>query len=276
MSAWLTAANAHRLTRILNVETVSPTVKTLTFKDRLCAKAKPGQFLMLWVPGVDEIPLSVYGVDREKAMVSVAVKRVGEATEALHALKKGDWIGVRGPFGNGFTPLRRGNVLLVGGGVGIAPLAFLAKELAVQKTSKITVVVGAKTEAELIFLDKFRDFCGEENVLAATEDGSYGLKGLVSTLAERALEEGKLDAVYICGPEPMTRVVLDSAERFGVYAEASLERIMRCAIGICGSCVLGGYRVCRDGPVFNIGQLKTVKGEFGIWKRDFNGKRVPV
>ncbi|MEM2440108.1 MAG: dihydroorotate dehydrogenase electron transfer subunit [Candidatus Bathyarchaeia archaeon] len=276
MSAWLTAANKHRATRILNVETVSPTVKTFTFKDRLCAKAKPGQFLIMWIPGVDEIPLSVYDVDREKATVSVAVKRVGEATRALHALKAGDWIGVRGPFGNSFTPPKRGNVLLVGGGVGIAPLAFLAKELAVQKASKTIVVVGAKTRAELIFLDKLRESCGIENVLAATEDGSYGLKGLASTLAETALAKEKFDIVYICGPEPMTLAVLNSAERFGVYAEASLERIMRCAIGICGSCVIGGYRVCRDGPVFSINHLKTVKGEFGVWKRDFNGKRIPV
>ncbi|MEM1590241.1 MAG: dihydroorotate dehydrogenase electron transfer subunit, partial [Candidatus Bathyarchaeia archaeon] len=274
-SAWLTATNKHRTTRILNVETASPTVKTFTFKDGLCAKAKPGQFLMLWIPGVDEIPLSVCDADREKATVSVAVKRVGEATEALHALKAGDWIGVRGPFGNSFTP-KQGNVLLVGGGVGIAPLTFLAKELAARKTSKTTVVVGAKTRAELIFLDKLKKICGGENVLAATEDGSCGVKGLASTLTELVMTKEKFDAVYTCGPEPMTRAVLDCAERFGVYAEASLERIMRCAIGICGSCVIGEYRVCRDGPIFNINQLKNVKGEFGVWKRNLNGKRIPV
>ena len=275
MSAWLTAANKHRATPIISIETVSPTVKTLTFRDKLCAKAKPGQFLMLWVPGVDEIPLSVFDVDREDAKVSVVVKRVGEATRALHNLKAGDWIGVRGPFGNSFT-FRRGKALLVGGGVGIAPLVFLAKELAAQKASETIVVVGAKTRDELIFMDKLRDFCEEENVLVATENGSYGLKGLASTLAESVMAKEKLDIVYTCGPEPMTRAALDCAEKFGVYAEASLERIMRCAIGICGSCVIGGFRVCKEGPIFNINQLKAVKSEFGVWKRDFNGKRVPV
>jgi len=230
---------------------------------------------MLWVPGIDEIPLSVFDADRGDAKVSVAVKRVGEATRALHNLKTGDWIGVRGPFGNSFT-VRRGKALLVGGGVGIAPLVFLAKELAAQKASETIVVVGAKTRDELIFIDKLRDFCGEENVLAATEDGSYGFRGLASTLAESVMAKRKLDIVYTCGPEPMTRAVLDCAEKFGVYAEASLERIMRCAIGICGSCVIGRFRVCKDGPIFNINQLKNVKGEFGVWKRDFNGKRVPV
>jgi len=275
LSAWLTAANKHRATRILSIETVSPTVKTFTFQDGLCAKAKPGQFLMLWIPGVDEIPLCVFDVDRGDAKVSVAVKRVGEATKALHNLKVGDWIGVRGPFGNSFT-VRRGKALLVGGGVGIAPLVFLVKELTAQKASEAFVVVGAKTRDELIFLDKLKEICGEENVLAATEDGSYGFKGLASTLAESVMAKEKPSTVYTCGPESMTRAVLDYAERFGVYAEASLERIMRCAIGICGSCVIGGFRVCKDGPIFNINQLKAVKNEFGVWKRDFNGKRVPV
>ncbi|MEM3873784.1 MAG: dihydroorotate dehydrogenase electron transfer subunit [Candidatus Bathyarchaeia archaeon] len=275
MSAWLTAVNRHRTTSILKVEAVSPTVKVFTFKDRQCAKACPGQFLMLWIPSVDEIPLSILDVDREKATVSVAVKRVGEATGALHNMRAGDKIGVRGPFGNSFTP-KKGKVLLVGGGVGIAPLTFLAKELAAKTASKTVVVLGAKTIEELIFLDKLKGLCGEENVLAATEDGSYGIKGLASSLAESVMTREKFDAVYTCGPEPMTRAVLDHAEKLGVYAEASLERIMRCAIGICGSCVIGGYRVCRDGPIFNINQLKTVKNEFGFWKRDFNGKRVAV
>ncbi|MCS7123922.1 MAG: dihydroorotate dehydrogenase electron transfer subunit [Candidatus Bathyarchaeota archaeon] len=275
MSAWLTVTNKHRTTRILNVETVSPTVKTFTFMDGLCAKAKPGQFLMLWIPGVDEIPLSVFHVDRERALVYVAVKRVGEATKALHTMKVGDWVGVRGPFGKNFT-LRGGKVLMVGGGVGIAPLTFLAKELADRKFSKTVAVVGAKTKEELIFLDKLKRFCGEKNVLAATEDGSYGVKGLASTLAESVMTQEGFDVVYACGPEPMLRAVLDYAEKGGFYFEASLERLMRCAIGICGSCVIGGYRVCRDGPVFNIHQLKTVKGEFGVWKRDFNGKRIPL
>ena len=274
MSAWLTAANRHRATRIVAVETISPTVKTFTFQDKLCAKAQPGQFLMLWIPGVDEIPLSVLDADPEKAVVSVAVKRVGEATKALHDMKAGDVIGVRGPFGNSFT-LKAGRILMVGGGVGIAPLSFLAKKLA-SKASKITVIIGAKTKSELIFMEELKRLCGEENVLATTEDGSYGVKGLASNHAEMVMAKENFDIVYTCGPEPMTRKIFDIAEEKGVWAEASLERLMRCAVGICGSCTLGGYRVCRDGPVFNINQLKRVKDEFGVWKRDFNGKRIPV
>lgn len=274
MSAWLTAVNKLRTTRILDVETASPTVKIFTFKDRQCAKAKPGQFLMLWVPGVDEIPLSVLDAKNSEATVSVAVKRVGEATQALHNTRIGDVVGVRGPFGNSFT-FEKGNVLMVGGGVGIAPLAFLAKKI-VSKASKTVMVLGAKTRGELLFLDYLKRLCGEENVLAATEDGSYGVKGLASNLADSVLAKEKFERVYACGPEPMVRRVFECAENSGVFVEASLERLMRCAIGICGSCVIGKYRVCRDGPVFNTHQLRTFIDELGVWKRNFDGKRIPV
>ncbi|MGQ9538621.1 MAG: dihydroorotate dehydrogenase electron transfer subunit [Candidatus Bathycorpusculaceae bacterium] len=274
MSAWLTAANKLRTTRILDVKTASPTVKTFTFKDKQCAKAKPGQFLMLWIPGIDEIPLSILDADKSEATFSVAVKKVGEATQALHNMKVGDIVGVRGPFGNSFT-LEKGKALMVGGGVGIAPLAFLAKKV-VSKASKTIIILGAKTREELLFIDDFKKLCGEENVLAATEDGSYGVKDLASNLAESVLAKEKFDRVYACGPEQMIRRVFECAENSGVFVEASLERLMRCAIGICGSCVIGEYRVCRDGPVFNSNQLRVFKDELGVWKRDFDGKRIPA
>jgi len=127
LSAWLTKTNKLRTTSILNIKTESPTVKTFTFKDKLCAKATPGQFLMLWIPGVDEIPLSIFDVNEKEGTVSVAVKRVGEATKTLHSKKVGEIIGVRGPFGNSFS-LGHSRILIVGGGIGIAPLLFLAKK----------------------------------------------------------------------------------------------------------------------------------------------------
>ncbi|MEM3054633.1 MAG: dihydroorotate dehydrogenase electron transfer subunit [Candidatus Bathyarchaeia archaeon] len=261
-----------RTTPILSVKTESPTVKTFTFKDRHCAKAKPGQFLMLWIPGVDEIPLSILDTE-EKGTISVAVKRVGEATEALHSKKVGEIIGVRGPFGNSFKS-KNGRVLMVGGGTGNIPLLFLAKRLAKEKV-KITFVTGAKTREELLFLDELYAYCGKENVLAATEDGSYGFKGLATQHLE-AIAREKFDMIYTCGPEQMVYEVFNLAEKHGISLEASLERLMRCAIGICGSCIIGKYRVCRDGPVFTADQLKNVKGEFGLWKRDFNGKKISI
>jgi dihydroorotate dehydrogenase electron transfer subunit len=275
LSALLTKANKLRTTCILDTKTESPTVKTFTFKDRLCAKAKPGQFLMLWIPSIDEIPLSIFDVDEKGGTVSVAVKRVGEATQALHDKKVGDTIGVRGPFGNNFT-LDSDKILMVGGGIGIAPLSFLAKKLASSKAAKMVLAVGAKTKSELLFLNELRRLCGETNVLAATEDGSYGVKALASELVETILAKEEFDVVYACGPEQMLRKVFDCCEKQGVFMEASLERLMRCAIGICGSCVIGRYRVCRDGPIFNINQLKSVKDEFGVWKRDFDGRKTSL
>lgn len=228
---------------------------------------------MLWVPGVDEIPLSILEADKN-ATVSVAVKKIGEATQALHSMKAGDIVGVRGPFGNSFTE-RSGTILLVGGGTGIAPLLFLARRLKL-KRAKVKFTIGAKTRQELLFLDQLYALCGRENVLTATEDGSYGAKGLVTHLLWQLIKEENFDMIYTCGPEKMMLEVFRLAKEHGIAVEASLERVMRCAIGICGSCTIGRYRVCKDGPVFNTNQLRNIVDEFGFWRRDFNGKKIPV
>lgn len=112
--------------------------------------------------------------------------------------------------------------------------------------------------------------------MATTEDGSYGVHGLATTPLERLLAEENFDMIYTCGPERMMRRVFDLAERYRIALEASLERLIRCAIGLCGSCVIGRYRVCRDGPVFTVAQLREVMHEFGFSKLDFTGEKVPV
>ena len=272
MSGFLTSANTLRTTSILSVKTESSTVKTFTVKDKFCAKANPGQFLMLWIPRVDEIPLSIMNADDGK--VSVAVKAVGDATKALHGMKIGDTIGVRGPFGNSFTE-NRGKILMVGGGTGTAPLLFLAKKLAA-KAERLSFVTGAKTKDELLFVNELDKLCTEESAIATTEDGSYGLKCLATEPLEKLLDKEKFDMIYTCGPEPMVRKVFEFAEQRKIALEASLERLMRCGIGLCGSCVIGKYRVCRDGPVFNAAQLSEVKDELGTSKLGFDGNRIPV
>ncbi len=113
-------------------------------------------------------------------------------------------------------------------------------------------------------------------LIATTEDGSYGTKGLATKPLQRLLERERFDMIYTCGPEQMMRKVFDLAEKYGVALEASLERLMRCAIGLCGSCVIGRYRVCKDGPVFTAEQLRDVESEFGISKRDFNGRKISL
>ena len=272
MSVSLTAVNTLRTMRVSTVKTESPTTKTFTLKDRLCAKAKPGQFLMLWIPRVDEIPLSIMNAGDNQ--VSVTVKAVGEATLALHKIKSGEIVGVRGPFGNSFTE-SSGRTLMVGGGTGIAPLLFLAKKLAV-KAERLTFVIGAKTKNELLFLNQLEALCTEQSTIAATEDGSYGIKCQATEPLEELLNKEKVDMVYACGPEAMVHQVFELAEKRGIPMEASLERLMRCGIGLCGSCVIGKYRVCRDGPVFNSPQLREVKDELGTSKLGFDGNRIPL
>ncbi|MEA2089732.1 MAG: dihydroorotate dehydrogenase electron transfer subunit, partial [Thermoproteota archaeon] len=246
----LTSANRLRVTEIKEIKKETSTVKTFTFLDKLCAKAEPGQFLMIWIPGIDEIPMSV-SATHPNELVSIAVANVGKATEALHKRKVGKMVGVRGPFGNSFT-LNDGDVLIVGGGTGIAPLAFLTEKL-VNFSNRVTFLLGAKTQGELLFLKRAEKTLSkiDGKVVAVTEDGGYGRKGLVTEPAEKLLTKERFDMIYTCGPEPMMYKMFLLAEQHKTVFEASLERLMRCAIGLCGSCVIGRFRVCKDGPVFS-------------------------
>jgi dihydroorotate dehydrogenase electron transfer subunit len=261
-----------RTTQLVRVQNESPTVKTYTFIDKLCSKAKPGQFLMLWIPGIDEIPLSIQ--DTTNDLISVTVKVVGDATRHLHTLEAGATIGIRGPFGNNFTE-SRGRVLLIGGGTGTAPLLFLAKQLAA-KTQKFAFVEGAKTKDELLFVHELGGVCREKNLITTTEDGTAGLQCLVTEPLSELLDKEKFDMIYTCGPEVMVKKIFEMTEQRKLPLEASLERLMRCGIGLCGSCVIGKYRVCHDGPVFTAAQLREVKEELGISKLGFDGSRIPI
>lgn len=261
--------------KIEKVVQESSLVRTFFFNDKLCAKGKPGQFIMVWLPGFDELPMSISST-HPNGLASVTVANVGEATKLLHEKEKGDIVGVRGPFGNSFKPVK-GNVLLVGGGTGIAPLAFLAEKLSELKV-KMSFLLGAKTKEELLFLSKIKSTLSKtgKGIFASTEDGSYGHKGVVTKLAEETLAKGKFDAIYACGKELMLFKIFMLAEKHKTPLQASLERLMRCAIGLCGSCTIGKYRVCADGPIFTSKQLQEVKDEFGRFKRDFDGKKIPV
>lgn len=275
MSAYRIAGNQMRTTKVLEIARESPTVKILTFKDVHCAQAQPGQYVMLWIPGVDEIPLSVFDVYQD-GRVSVAVKKVGEATSALHTLKPGDVLGVRGPFGNSFA-LVKGRVLFVAGGTGTAPLLFLVQKL-FSRMRQSVFVLGAKTKSELLFMNRLQIAPGESRLqlVTSTEDGSCGITGLCTEVVERILSEKTFNMIYTCGPEKMIRKVFELAERHRTNLEASLERMMRCAIGLCGSCAICKYRVCKDGPVFTSKQLGEVKSEFGKSKRDMTGSIIPL
>ena len=269
MSAYLTAINRLRIVKIRDVKEENSTVKTFAFQDKHCTGAKPGQFVMVWIPGADEIPMSLSTISPD-GRSSITVAEVGEATRALHQRKIGDVLGIRGPYGNSFTSTS-GKVMIVGGGTGLTPLVPLAESL-VELSAKISFLVGAKTQDDLFFLDRIGTIVTE--VTASTEDGSYGLKGLVTDLAEQILEKERFNMIYTCGPEQMMLKMFLLAEQYNTPFQASLERYIRCGIGICGSCCMGNYQICKDGPVFSGEQLRTVKDEFGLFKRKANGSKV--
>jgi len=269
-SKHFSAAGQLRTVKIQKIVEESPSVKTFSFHDSLCEKATPAQFVMVWIPGIDEVPMSLSAIEDDHCSISVG--RIGEATKALHNMKEDDLFGIRGPFGKGFSYVK-GEVMIVGGGTGLSPLVALAEKLS-KLGAHVTFLLGAKTRSELLFLDKINRISA--NVLATTDDGSFGLKGFVTKPAEKMLAEERFDMVYVCGPEPMMVKMLFLAEKYNVPLQMSLERLMRCAIGLCGSCVIGIYRVCKDGPVFTGRQLEEVKGEFGRFKRDFNGRKIAV
>jgi len=278
LSAYLTAANQLRTVKIVSVRDETPTIKSFTFQDRLAAKALPGQFVMIWIPVVDEVPMSLSTIDLNEDAVSITVEKVGEATSKLHRMKVGDIVGVRGPFGNGYTLTKARNVMIVGGGTGLASLAPLTEEIAQQKERRVTFLLGAKAFGELLFLERMKTVLAKMNhrIVVTTEDGSCGIKGLVTEPAERLLAEEKFDMIYVCGPELMMYKMFLLTERFKVPFQANLERFMHCAIGLCGTCVVGRFRVCRDGPVFSGGQLREVRDEFGHFRRGFNGRKTAI
>jgi dihydroorotate dehydrogenase electron transfer subunit len=139
-------------------------------------------------------------------------------------------------------------------------------------------VLGAKTKDELLFRDRLEPFLekNKARLVLSTEDGSCGTTGLCTEPVERILIKEKFNIIYACGPEKMVHRVFELAEKYQTNFEASLERLMRCAVGLCGSCVIGRYRVCTDGPVFTSRQLREVQTEFGNSKRGLSGRKIPL
>jgi len=229
-----------RSTRIAKV--IEENAKVKTFVLEAAVEADPGQFIMVWLPRVDEKPFSLVDADP----LTITVAKVGPFTERMHRLTAGDRVWFRGPLGQGFA-LKGERILLIGGGYGVAPLAFLARR-AIEAGWRVTVVIGARSEADLLFPQRFAELgC---SVILATEDGSAGVRGLATEVAESLLERGEVDAVYACGPEAMLNRVLELCRAHGLSCQLSLEEYMRCGLGVCGSCRRGGMLVCRDGPVF--------------------------
>jgi len=249
------------------LEVVRESHHTTTYRFRADFGGAPGQFIMVWIPRHDELPMALSYLGPIKG---ITVHAYGDATKAFASFKPGDRIGVRGPYGNTFR-LEGEHVLAVAGGTGMASM-IAAIEAFAQQGSQVTTAVGARTAEELLFVDR-ASASGEVHV--ATDDGSRGFHGFVPALAEKLLAKHPFDQVITCGPERMMKAVVDMALARGLKVQASLERYMKCGIGICDACAFDDKLVCVDGPVFT-GEQLAASEEFGRFRRDKSGRRVPI
>ena len=233
---------------------------------------RPGQFIQVWLPGVDEKPFSISY--QEPSKTGFTVEKVGAFTERLFEKRPGDFVGIRGPYGNGFDLGDYRSIAIVSGGCGCAPTAPLA-ERAHRQGLAVTYLIGARSRERLIFRDRMEGQGIRTPV--ATDDGSVGHHGLVTDVLLQVLDREPIEAVFGCGPERMLKRVFDICRHVGLPCQLSLERYMKCAIGVCGSCALDGtgWLVCKDGPVFSDKQLACVT-EFGAYRRNAAGRAVPL
>jgi len=218
--------------------------RTKTFVTDEKIIAQPGQFVMLWLPRIAEKPFSV--VDDHP--LTFTAMSVGPFTKNLNSkIEEGDKIWYRGPFGKGTFKTVKAKKLLVAGGCGAAPLLFLAQKIKDKKTTR--VIIGAKTQKELLFEKRFKKL--GTKIIITTDDGSKGIKGFATNTLEKILKKEKISGVYSCGPKPMLKKVAEICDKFKTRYQLSLEALIKCGFGVCGSCSCGGKLVCQDGPVFS-------------------------
>ena len=260
--------NSHYMCTIEKIIDETPTVRTLIFSDKVLSSVLPGQFAMVWIPGVNELPMSVM-ITQEKDKAAFTVRKRGESSTGMYNLSVGDYIGVRGPYGNCFD-VKDGNLLLIGGGTGLVPLLRLISFC--KPSHDITLLMGAQTKEEMFFEDLANKLLekNKHKVIPVTEDGTYGKKGFVTDILEELLEENSFDAIYTCGPELMMYKAVKLAMSNQIFVQASLERMMKCGIGICGSCCINDDLVCRDGTIFDGNHLMR-NNEFGQFHRTKSG-----
>lgn len=222
---------------------------------------KPGQFVNVKIPNSKEVflrrPFSVFEVDYAQNTLSMIVKILGRGSKTLTEIATGATISLVYPLGKSFTyPDPTDRILLVGGGSGVAPMLFLARESGLP-AGNVDLILGARTAEDHINVDEYRQYA---TLHFASEDGSLGERGFVT---QHSVFTGKLDdydKIYACGPDGMMRAVANEAKATGVFCEVSLENLMACGFGVCLCCIeptnKGNLCVCTDGPVFNINELK--------------------
>ncbi|MEN8113854.1 MAG: FAD/NAD(P)-binding protein [Actinomycetota bacterium] len=230
----------------------------------------PGQFTMLYVFGVGEVPISISGDPSDQSRLVQTIRAVGPVTDALTSVAPGDAVGVRGPYGTQWpVDVAEGkDVVIVTGGIGLAPLrpALLHILEHRDRYQNVTLLYGARSANELLFADELQEWRGrfDLDVLITVDHGDRtwrGPVGVVTSLIRRASFDPESAIALICGPEIMMRFTIQELERKGMTSDrlyVSMERNMKCGIGLCGHCQLGKFFVCKDGPVLSCAEMTDV------------------
>jgi dihydroorotate dehydrogenase electron transfer subunit len=256
---------------IAKITDENSSVKTFWFDYNL--QCEPGQFVMVWIPGVDQKPFSIAYDDGKKFGLSIFA--VGPLSSNLFSMKPGDKVGITGPYGKPFSIKPDTHYITVGGGYGAGPLGILVERMA-EHNCTVDFLVGARNKDLLLFVDRVKDL-PYVNVQISTDDGSAGHHGYVTDLLKKTLtnqQTNKLIHVSTCGPELMEKKVLDICNQYEVDCELSIERYMKCGYSICGQCCVddSGITMCVDGPVVDRETANQIK-EFGKYHRDKSGTK---
>jgi len=230
----------------------------------------PGQFNMLYAYGVGEVAISLSGDPADTSTLVHTIRSVGRVTEALTRLGRGDVVGVRGPFGSSW-PIDAAygqDMVIVAGGVGLAPLRPAINAILTERSrfGRFVILYGARTHKDILYRRQLEQWSSRlDTYVDVTVDRAssdwYGNVGVVTKLIGHGGFDPDNTAAFVCGPETMMRFSVDALAAGGVSLEqiyVSIERNMRCAVGFCGHCQLGGQFVCRDGPVLRFDRIETL------------------
>lgn len=260
--------------KILKTNLETPEIKSFLFNiPEIAEKANPGQFVMVWAPGKEEIPMSLSYINKSEGIIGLTVRSIGDTTKKIHELGEGAFMGIRGPYGHGYE-LRGENMLTISSGCATASLPPLIEE-ALAQGKKVTSIVGGLTKDTVLFVDRFEK--AGAKVTPVTGDGSVGEKGHVTDELQKILSQSqKFDVAYVCATERRMKKIIEILEKVNIPVQVSIERPMKCGLGICGVCAIdpSGLMVCRDGPVFWAWELKNT--EFGKYKRDLSTRKIKI
>ncbi len=254
---------------VLEVVTETPTIKTIVFRPKQTLTFKTGQFVELTIPGVGEAPFTPSSRPSVRETMEVTVMKVGKVTDNIHQLKKGDTIGVRGPFGVGYPvdEFKGKEIVVVGGGCGFAPLRSLMYEFFARsgEFKKLSFRGGCKTPQELLYKKEIQGWSKRDdlNLRLTVDKGDsewMGDVGVVTTILDDLDMDYPRAIAVVCGPPVAMKFSTKKLLELG-FKESniylSIEKNMSCSIGKCGHCRIGTYYACKDGPVFTYDQIKS-------------------